>query len=131
MNLSPDTKENYDIVLKSIQENLNSMLVAGEKLLWLKETGKYRGIGGNMTWINFIQEHLHLRYTTANRYVQIAKKFIKECGMTPVELNKYDTWSLSFIASRVNKENLQEWLDKLEKFSRTELVKEVKEKSKI
>lgn len=65
--------------------------------------------------------------TTVFRYIGVVKKYIRELGLTFGDLEGLDIHALDMCAKVVTKENIDEWLGRIETLSRSDLKILVKE----
>ena len=127
-----DTQLETDIYLEKISALFNRVrnpkIVAGVYLLEIKKKKEYMFLDhGYSNWNEFLKsDRIKMPYTTAHRYLKIAEKYVEECGLTVEDLESHDTWSLTYIANKVTKENVKEWLEFIKNHSRQEVINKVK-----
>lgn len=126
---NPEQSQSLFNKLIEINKASNSSKIAmGEYLLELKESEGYLDIVGSAgSWKEFLgSPEIKIPYSTAQRYITIAKKYIKELGMSYDDLYGMDTWCLARVAPHITPETKDEWLGRIEALSRADIERLVK-----
>jgi hypothetical protein len=66
---------------------------------------------------------VNIPLSTANRYMSIVKKYIRELGLPRQALEGLDTNSLQRIKNLVTHDNYKEWLSRVENLSRADVYR--------
>lgn len=117
--------EQHQKIIAVAQSGNNAKIALGEFLLWMREADRYKLIAGEeATWTSYLASpEVKIPYSSADRYMRIAKLYIQEIGLGYEDLNGLDTWGLHYLAHKgvVNKKNVHKWLSNIKELSRSDI----------
>lgn len=100
-------------------------MALGEYLSKIKDSGEYLNYAD--TWASFLADpEINISKSMAARYSAIYRKYIQELGLDYEKLRGLDTNMLYYVAGKIDKENADEWLEKVRTLSRSDIIREVK-----
>lgn len=123
MNDSTKSFRLYKKLVENTQSANSQKIAIGDCLLQLRESGGYQEIAGEgESWTTFLaMPEVKIPYSTAARYMKIAEVYIRKVGLKYEDLLGLDTWSLYYVANKVDKNNVHDWLGKVKELSRSDI----------
>lgn len=104
-------------------------LELAKELCELKKDENYRIIMGDesASWKAFLsQPEINLHVAKADRLVKIYQKYVCEFNIKPEDIYGVDSNTLLRLTTVVNKDNVEEWLDKARNLSRADVYREIR-----
>lgn len=121
--MKDNPQELHQKIVEISRAHNSTNLALGEYLLYMKEDNRYQEVSGEgSTWGEYLASpEVKLKTSSAYRYMAIVKKYIVELGLKYEDLYGLDTPSLYYCVKVINKDNHEEWLEKIKTLSRSDI----------